>query len=279
MFNFILKVASISMFMLFLNCFDFNTVEKVQIQDVVADVKGNLIEFNTANVNDIGRAINSNIDVLDELIIKIDKAKDYEKVFPIILSSVEKISANYNDISSKKELIRETLMRRVNDIKKQRALALEKIGFIDNKINRTKMDIANERTDYRKTALETTLKFQIQERDVWQRFVTGMRFTELINNLTDASGGINKFIDILDANSMVYNQAVITLKAIQSYKNASKDLQEVLAVVNLGNDLIASWDKLSLVLDGAMERVETIENFDFNSPITEPITTDSTKVN
>jgi len=279
MFNFLLKVVTISMFMLFLNCFDSTNVEKMQIQDVVADVKGNLIGFNTANVKDIGRAINSNINVLDELIIKIDKAKDYEKIFPEILSSVEKISANYNEISSKKELIRETLMKRVNDIKKQRALALEKIRFIDNKINKTKMDIANERTDYRKTALETTLKFQIQERDVWQRFATGMRFTELINNLTEASGGINKFIDILDANSMVYNQAVITLKAIQSYKNASKDLQEVLAVVNLGNDLISSWDKLSLVLDGAMERVETIENFDFNTPITEPISTDSTKVN
>ena len=254
-------------------------IEDRQIQTVVGDVKTSLIKFNTDNVEDIGKIINCNIKILDKLIKTINESKDYEKVFPKIVSSVEDLAENYRIIADMKEEIRATLDKRVSQVETQRKNTKEKIDFINKKINKTRLDISNEKVDYRKTALQTTLRFQEQERDVWQRFGTGMQFTDLINKLREASGGINKFIDILQVNAAVYEQAAITLKAIQSYKNASKDLQEVLQVVDLGNELIASWDKLAIVIDGAMDRIETIETFDFNAPIGEEKKEDEVKKN
>lgn len=238
-------------------------VEEVQIQSVVEDVKSNLINFNTENVSDVGKIIRKNIDILDNLILKINETEEYEKVFPEIVNSVDGLSDNYNKLSNMKEDIRKTLNKRVDNIVKKQKLTTEKIEILTQNINITKTEIVNEKTDYRKKALKTKLKFQEQELEVWNKFSKGMKFNELISKLRDASGGINKFIDILDANAEVYEQASKTLHAIQSYKNAHKDLQEVLAVVELGNELIDSWDKLAIVIDGAMERIESVESIEF----------------
>jgi hypothetical protein len=102
------------------------------------------------------------------------------------------------------------------------------------------------------------------------KFNRGMQFRELISKLQDASKGINKFIDILSVNADVYEQASITLNTIQSYKKATKDLQEVMSVIDLGNDLVESWGKLAMVIDGAMQHIETIENIDFSNMEQEP---------
>lgn len=258
--------------------------EKAQIKDVVTDVKGTLIEFNTDNVKSIGAGIKRNINIMDNLIKEIDNTKDYEKAFPHIVSSVDELAKSYQNISSKKELIRKTLQNKVNDVKTQRELTKGKIAFVKQKIAKTEMALANERTDYRKVALETTLKFEKQELEVWERFATGVQFNEMIAKLEDASGGINKFIDILDANTMVYTQAAITLHAVQDYKRAKQDLAEVIAVIDMGNELVESWSKLSVVIDGAMAHMDEIEAINFDSPLptksttdTDPVEVDSTK--
>jgi hypothetical protein len=239
--------------------------EKETIKDVVEDVKISLVGFNTDNVSSIGRSIKSNINVMNKLTKRINKEKNYEKAFPYIVQSVDQMAKNYKYISDRKEKINRTLHKRVNQIRKQRQMAYGKIAFVRRKIARTEMELAAERIDYRKIALKSTLKFQKQELEVWEKFAYGMQFDLLINKLDDASGGINKFVDILDANSMVYTQASITLHAIEDYKNAKADLQEVLAVVDLGNDLIASWDKLAVVIDGAMQHLETVESINFQT--------------
>jgi hypothetical protein len=224
-----------------------------------------LVGFNSDNVYSIGCAIKSNLNAMDNLIKKIDKEKDYEKAFPYIVSSVDEMAKNYKVISSKKEKIRKTLQHRVNQIKRQRELSAGKINYVQRKIARTEQALANEQIDYRQIALKTTLKFQKQELEVWQKFQSGMQFNMLIAKLEGASNGINEFIDILDANTMVYTQASSTLHAITDYKSAKANLQEVLAVVELGDDLIRSWDKLSLVIDGAMSHLEDVEAINFET--------------
>jgi len=240
-------------------------IEEIQPQDIVLDVKGSLVDFNTDNVKFIGKVIDRNIKIFDELIVKINQSEDYEKVFPVIVTSVDKLAKNYRTIANKKESIRKTLDRQVKEIEDQRIVSAEKIKFINQKIKQTEREIAKETVDYRISAFKSTLRFQEQERDVWIKFNRGMQFTDLISKLRDASGGINKFIDILDVNAGVYEQASITLNTIQSYKKATKDLQEVMSVVDLGNDLVDSWNKLAIVIDGAMEHIETIETLDFDN--------------
>jgi len=255
-------------FLLLLSCVMFSygaNIEEIQPQDIVLDVKGSLVDFNTDNVKFIGKVIDRNIKIFDELIVKINQSEDYEKVFPVIVTSVDKLAKNYRTIANKKESIRKTLDRQVKEIEDQRIVSAEKIKFINQKIKQTEREIAKETVDYRISAFKSTLRFQEQERDVWIKFNRGMQFTDLISKLRDASGGINKFIDILDVNAGVYEQASITLNTIQSYKKATKDLQEVMSVVDLGNDLVDSWNKLAIVIDGAMEHIETIETLDFDN--------------
>jgi len=238
-------------------------IETIQPQQIVLDIKGCLVDFNTDNVNFIGKVIDRNIKVLDELIVIINSSNDYESVFPVIVESVDKLAKNYRTIANKKEDIRKTLEEQITKIEKQRVIANDKIKFINDKINQTQKNLSLEKEDYRQNALKTTLKFQEQERDIWMKFVNGMKFNEMIIKLRQASGGINKFIDILSVNADVYNQASVTLKTIQSYKKATKDLQEIISVVDLGNNLIESWGKLAIIIDGAMTHIETIETMDF----------------
>jgi len=256
-------------------------IEVIQPQDIVFDVKGCLVDFNTDNVNFVGKVIDRNVKILDELIIIINQSDDYEKIFPVIVKSVSKLAKNYRTIANKKEDIRKTLERQVTKIEKQRVISGDKITFINRKIVETRRQLNAEKVDYKINALKTTLRFQEQERDVWVKFNNGMQFNEMLLKLRDASGGINKFVDILAVNADVYEQASITLNTIQSYKKATKDLQEVISVVDLGNDLVESWSKLAIVIDGAMSHIETIENIDFSDmPIesnTKVMFTDSPK--
>lgn len=260
----LILIASVFMFA---GCFGPN-YEKTTIKDVVSDVKGNLIGFNTDNVTSIGTTIKGNINALDNLIKYIDKAKTYEEAFPHIVTTVDQLAKNYKSIADKKESIKNTLNSRINKVKQQRELARGKLIYVQKKINVTQLALASETVDYKKAALKTTLKFQKQEYEVWDKFATGMQFNELISRLEAASGGINQFIDILSSNSMVYTQASTTLHAVQDYKNAKADLQEVLTVVELGDDLIQSWDKLSIVIDGAMSHIEEVEAINFGSQTT-----------
>lgn len=237
--------------------------EEVEIKSVVDNVKSNLIRFNTDNVSSIGRGISRNIEILDELIIKIKESSSYEEVFPEIVSGVTALANSYREIANMKEDISGTLNKRINRIQTQKERVNKKINHIRDKINESNFELKNEKVDYRKTALKTKIKFQKQELEVWDKFANGIQFNDLIKRLTEASGGINRFVDILESNADVYEQASITLKAIQSYKNAHKDLQEVLAVVDLGDDLIETWDKLAIIIDDAMEKIEVVESFEF----------------
>jgi phage-related protein len=228
-------ILTVSAAMLLVGCFKPN-YEKTTIQNVVTDVKSTLLGFNGDNVSEIGRTIKSNINEFDGLIKDIDKAKTYDQAFPHIVKTVDKLALNYKKISDKKEKIRKTLIKRVKQIEKQRELAVGKIGYIEDKISNTNRELANETLDYRKSALQITLKFQKQELDVWQRFATGMQFNILINRLESASNGINSFVDILSTNEMVYTQASSTLHAISDYRSAKQDLQEVLANSGIERD-------------------------------------------
>jgi len=248
--------------------------EKVQIGDVVSDIKESITEFNGNNVTEIGNAIGNNIKLMNDLTNYINKSKNYEEAFPHIVTTVNRLARSYRGISDKKEVIRTTLNNKIADIRKQQEVAKEKIKYIENKIRTSENELSSEHVDYRKTSLEMTIKFQKQEKEVWVRFVSGVRFNELLTKLTSASDGINKFIDILDANTKVYEAAATTLSAVQSYKNASKELQEVLNVVELGDELVDSWNKLSLIIDGAIDNIDNVEKIDF----TKPTKTDSTEV-
>ena len=250
-------------FLTFISLFGCEDIDKLQIKDVVKDVKHSVYSFNYDNVYSVGKVLKTNLNILDQLINDMDKAPNYEKAFPDIVKRVNELSASYQEISDKKAQIKTTLKNRIEEIKSKEKTVGEKICLLEQKINRTKLDISNTKVDYELQGFKTILKFQQQELEVWKKFQSGMKFKEIINKLNSAKGGIEKFIDILDMNAMVYKQAASTLNAIQSYKETAKELQEILSVAELGDSLISSWEKLSIVIDTAMMHIDEVEKITF----------------
>lgn len=175
------------------------------------------------------------------------------------MKTINEVAGKYEDIAKNKEKISSSLSKQISNVQNASLRCENEINRLNSVVGQTKRKIAVETVDYRKTALQTTLKFQEQELSVWKRFKDDIDFGTLASKMKEAKGGIERFVDILDQNAMVYRAAANTLNAIQDYKNATKDLQEVINVMDLGDQLVNSWSKLSVVIDGAIAHIESVE--------------------
>jgi len=198
--------------------------------------------------------------LFDDLTIKVEKAKTYKEVFPDIVKTMDRVATNYEDIAKHKDDITKSLHKQIYAVQQQESVCDTKIANLNGQISSNQNKLVGETVDYRKTALETTIKFQQQELEVWIKFKKDLDFGELHSKMIQASAGIERFVDILAQNAMVYRQASNTLKAMQDYQNATRDLQDVLGVMQMGDQLVSSWSKVSILIDQTMTHLDDVES-------------------
>lgn len=230
------------------------------ITTIVKDVKSDVKEFNYGSASEIGKSIDKTMKLFDDLTIKVQKSESYGEVFPDIVKTMDRVASNYEDIADHKDDISKSLYKQINAVQKQEIVCNTKIANLNGQISANQNKLLGETVDYRKTALETTIKFQQQELEVWTKFKKDLDFGELHSKMIQAKSGIERFVDILSQNAMVYRQASNTLKAMQDYQNATRDLQDVLGVMQMGDQLVASWGKVSILIDETMTHLDDVES-------------------
>lgn len=238
------------------------SIEEVQVSEVIEETKEVMHDFDHTNVGSIRSLIKTNLSIIEDITIRLERDDSFSETFPYIVRKINDLADAYEDLAEKRIEIRDHLNRKLFELDVQAQVVDRKIGLL-------RRDIANKRRkmagmeEYQKKSFEIQIKFIEQEVEIWKRFKNKFDIRRISSKFRKARDGINKFVDILYHNGLVYRQAAQTLNAMNDYRHAEKAINEIIALEELGESLVASWDDLALIMDSAFSQIDDIEN-EFN---------------
>lgn len=216
----------------------------LSIPTVVAATKDAVRQSTTAD-SDFVAKIEHNLHLLEELADAVYEAENWRAIFPKVLSDVQRLAVSYEGLAASRDRIQEKLHTQFEKIREQQDLVSERKRIVEAKVHSIERQLKHEGDEIERAALAARLPMAKKELEVWERFEDRLKFMELKGELERLENGIDRFIRVLEANGKVYRQAYDTLKAMDEYMRAGQDLRSLLRVVDLSDELIASWSEVA----------------------------------
>jgi chromosome segregation ATPase len=206
--------------------------------------------------NSVFEEIQNNIDMVNKLKSDIETSKESnkQKLLNNVVNELEKVTISYEDLSGRREEIRETLLKKIDAIEDLQG----KVQKETDRLNKLRNDYSNTLKTFndpnpeivrtRKAALTQAIKYIDMQLQLWTEFYNTEQ--QIRSETVVVQQRIDSFLSVIESSAILFRQGLNLLKLQRDINDAlSLFTQDLPRMEQLSRDMEQSWSHLDALVN------------------------------